>query len=917
MRGCAAGQAGVDRAGHPAWRRLVLLATTVLSGLAFPALAQTLPTGGRYVAGAGSIGTQGAAMTITQSSSRGIISWQGFSIGATSKVQFDNGSGATLNRVTGANLSTIAGRLNATGSVYLVNPNGVVVGPGGRVLTGGSFVASTRDVPNSQFMSGGTLTFSGTSSGTVTNQGSIRSQDGDVVLIGAAASNAGAIAAPNGTAALAAGSRVLLRPENGPAGIYVVPDLAAKGDATNTGTIRAAAALLSSAGGNVYALAGNRAGLIQATGSKTIAGQVWLTAPNGTADVAGAVTAANADGSGGTILANGHSVAVGASALLSASGTRGGTVLVGAASGAESEAASTAIASGARILATGTGRAGGHIETSGQALSIGAGTVDAGLGGAWVIDPADLTIGPAAVSTIDASLDAGTSVTEETTATGASGAGNASSGLGDIDVDAPIIWNSAATLTLSAFHSINLDAAITATANGTLDVVADNDIGGASSGGALAIAMGKGEVQFTTPGEGALVVDGAPYTLIWTVPELEAINNNLAGNYALATNIDAAGYAGFIPIGLPNGSSGASGTFVGVFSGLGNAIRNLTINSNAAGAGLFWYIYASGPLVGTVKNIGLIDVTVTDTTPGAAVGALAGFDVGTIGASYATGAVSGGSGGHVGGLVGQNMYAGTITDSYAAGTVSGGSHSDVGGLAGYGTNITNSFATGTVRGGSYSDVGGLVGFGEGIANSFAIGAVTAGPDSDLGGLVGYGNGTITDSYAIGEVIGGENSDIGGLAGYATGVTGSYAIGAVTGGAESYVGGLAGLVGYGGGVANSFAISKVTGGAESDVGGLAGFIQFGYVTDSNFAGWVIGGTHSFVGGLAGSNAFTMTGDHATGLVIGGADSFVGGLVGINSSSYARITATTANEHVFAGPGSHVGPLAGVNYGVIKP
>ncbi len=304
------------------WRRGFLLATTMLSGLAVPAMTpafgQTLPTGGQYVAGSGGIGTAGAAMTVTQSTGRGIIDWQGFAIGAANKVQFDNGSGATLNRVTGGNLSTIAGQLDATGSVYFVNPNGVVVGPGGQVLTGGSFVASTRDVPNAAFMAGGTLTFSGTSGGMVGNGGSITSQNGDVVLIGAAVGNAGTIAAPKGTAALAAGNQVLLAPVGGPAGISVAPDVGAKGDVINAGTIRAAAAMLAAAGGNVYALAGNRGGLIQATGTKTIAGEVWLTAPNGTVSVSGTVTALNANLSGGTIVADGHDVAVGANAVLAA-----------------------------------------------------------------------------------------------------------------------------------------------------------------------------------------------------------------------------------------------------------------------------------------------------------------------------------------------------------------------------------------------------------------------------------------------------------------------------------------------------------------------------------------------------------------------------------------------------------------------
>src|ERR1700735_2962527 len=73
--------------------------------------AGALPTGGHYVAGAGGIASSGGTTTITQSSGRGIIDWKSFSIGKGGTVQFDNGSGATLNEVTGGNMSTIAGQL--------------------------------------------------------------------------------------------------------------------------------------------------------------------------------------------------------------------------------------------------------------------------------------------------------------------------------------------------------------------------------------------------------------------------------------------------------------------------------------------------------------------------------------------------------------------------------------------------------------------------------------------------------------------------------------------------------------------------------------------------------------------------------------------------------------------------------------
>ena len=259
-----------------------------------------MPSGGHYVAGTGSIGTIPRGVVVTQSSQSGIINWTGFSIASGNSVVFNNGSGATLNRVTGGNLAQIDGQLSATGSVYLIDPQGIVIGPGGHVATAGSFVASTRDISDSDFTSG-VFNFVGSSAGSVVNQGSISSANGDVILIGNAVTNTGAISAPNGNATLAAGNQVVLQQAGGDTHVFVS---GGTGDATNSGTISAAQAQIAAAGGNVYALAGNNGGAIRATGGATIAGEVWLTA-GGTTEVSGNVSAQNADGSGGSITANG------------------------------------------------------------------------------------------------------------------------------------------------------------------------------------------------------------------------------------------------------------------------------------------------------------------------------------------------------------------------------------------------------------------------------------------------------------------------------------------------------------------------------------------------------------------------------------------------------------------------------------
>ncbi|MGC7532504.1 filamentous hemagglutinin N-terminal domain-containing protein, partial [Pandoraea pneumonica] len=60
--------------------------------------------------------------------------------------------------------------LSATGSVYLLNPNGVVIGKSGVVNTGGNFLASTGRISNEEFLAGGTLNIGNMSSAKVVSQ---------------------------------------------------------------------------------------------------------------------------------------------------------------------------------------------------------------------------------------------------------------------------------------------------------------------------------------------------------------------------------------------------------------------------------------------------------------------------------------------------------------------------------------------------------------------------------------------------------------------------------------------------------------------------------------------------------------------------------------------------------------------------
>jgi filamentous hemagglutinin family protein len=713
-------------------RKHHLLSGVAFAALSLPAFAQTspvLPGGGQVTAGQAAISVPASnTLIINQSSQAAILGWQSFSIGQGGTVQFNNGTGATLNRVTGNVPSKIDGLLSATGSVYLVNPAGVVVGSGGRVATGGSFIASTQDVSDTEFMAGKSMTLRGTSEAGVVNYGRIGSLGGDVALIAREVENHGSITAPNGTAVLAAGYEVLMRDAALSDGKFMVKVGGGDTVAKTTGSIKAAEIELRANGGNVYALAGNTGSITKATGVASKGGRVFLTAGDGAVTVLQKIVARKAArtasgkrvGDGGEIDVLGGTITL-KGALLDVSGaTAGGTIRVGGdwqGRGDLPHAQSVTVDSASVLRADATlkgdggtvtvwsdgtavvaglitarggrdGGKGGVIETSGRTLDIGGVRVDAsapaGSAGQWLIDPEDLTVNAAAASAIASALDSGTDTLLQTTATSASGPGAVTpGGAGDITVAAPITWASNAKLTLDAYHSIAIDAPMTIAGAGGLDLRTNN--GG--SGGTLTF---KGGVQFTgAPNSGqSLTVNGNAYTLLYSMADLQGINTDarLSGNYALAKSLDATGVTGWRPLGTDGAGVVLNGTlgFSGSFTGLGNTISNLTVDIGSYNfAGLFGY--ASG----AISDIGLIDVLVKGRDY---VGGLVGVQLGNITQAYATGDVTGN--GQVGGLVGYQS-SGTIAQAYATVAVTG--SRQFGGLGGGQiSNITQASATAAV-----------------------------------------------------------------------------------------------------------------------------------------------------------------------------------------------------------------------------
>jgi filamentous hemagglutinin family protein len=199
-----------------------------LGASAVGAAAQQLPTGGVISLGNGVISTSGNTMTVNQSSNILATNWQSFNIGSGNTVRFvqPNAASIALNRVTGTTASTINGSLQANGQVFLINPNGVLFGQTAQVNVGG-LVATTLNIADSALTQTGLMRFTGNSTASVENQGSISNNPSNsnsvnashIVLAARHVKNSGAIDF-SGKIAMVAGSDFGITPNAANRGQY-------------------------------------------------------------------------------------------------------------------------------------------------------------------------------------------------------------------------------------------------------------------------------------------------------------------------------------------------------------------------------------------------------------------------------------------------------------------------------------------------------------------------------------------------------------------------------------------------------------------------------------------------------------------------------------------------------------------------
>ena len=386
-------------------RSALMLSAAMLALIAAPAWAEapppnTLPTGGTVSTGAATVGTNGAELTVNQSSNRVVIDWRSFNIGSAAGVTFNQPTNTSIavNRVSGGGApSQIDGRLTANGIVVILNPNGVFFGGTSRVDVGG-LVASTGQIDANAFMAGNDrLAFTGASDGEIVVQAGARLNIADAGLAAFVAPrvrNDGIITARGGRIALGAGETFTL-------------DLA--GDRLLELGVAADSPLVQ-----------NHGELLAAGGQVQLSARAAGALVDQIINVGGLVSVASARSDGGTIVLDGVGGSATITGTLDASGTSGGTIK------AVSDSLTVAGSSVLRANATGAGN-GGFIETSGtKSITVADGvTVSAasagGKAGTWLIDPTNITItsgsggglGGSTVTTgaVEAALGGGTNVT--------------------------------------------------------------------------------------------------------------------------------------------------------------------------------------------------------------------------------------------------------------------------------------------------------------------------------------------------------------------------------------------------------------------------------------------------------------------------------------------------------------------------
>lgn len=512
------------------------------------------PQGGKVKAGAATISQQKAITRIDQHSDRAVIDWRQFNIARDEQVNFiqPTNTSAILNRVTGAQQSSIQGRLNANGQVLLINPHGIIFGRDAQINVG-SLIASTSNLGNEDFMAG-RLEFKpfGDFDNGIENYGTITAEEGGLVaMVAPFVRNDGIINARLGKVALAAGEQFTLDLYGDDLINLAISEQDAKQLFDSNGkpvsslvehsgsiSVEGGEAVLISAAQAKFLVdhAINVSGVIAATTVSEHKGKIVLKGPDAQVAVSGVldVSGRDVDEQGGSIDVLGQDIRLAENAELYAQGQAGGgEIHVGGdfqgqgdrlrsqrttiASGAYLDASAVTSGNGGKVIVWSDGDTdfagdiyarggqmfgdGGFVEVSGKSVLNFFGFVDAGadfgVNGQLLLDPTTVNIGQEDAALISRVLRTGTSTAVQASQ--------------DINVNAAIDGRGrydGGGLSLTAGNNLNVNDFII-TQNGAINLTATH--GAIAMAAGKALFSGKAPISLTAGADlytGALVTSG-------------------------------------------------------------------------------------------------------------------------------------------------------------------------------------------------------------------------------------------------------------------------------------------------------------------------------------------------------------------------------------------------------------------------
>lgn len=539
-------------------------------------------------------------LTIVQGSKKAIINWKDFSIKDGELTRFIQKEGAScLNRVFGDSPSTIYGTLKADSRIFLLNQNGILVGDFGVIDTKG-FFASTLNMSDEDFIKGEGFHLKDGKGASFENRGEIISKE-DVLIASKIIKNSGRIKALENIYILA-GEDIYINNND------LTVKVSGVGGATNKGALEAAIVKMEVAGG-MGSLAINQSGLVEASGLREVDGKIILSSGKGTIYIDGKMKARSGE-DGGSVHVLGHDIIISKNTLVDISGESGGEALVGGdykgsnplipnaknifmEKGAKIDADAGDHGDGGKVIlwADDSNYFGGEIYARGGKISGDGGFVEIsskgflnpvgnvfsnasnGKMGTLLFDPIDVTISGAADSNVTSPTappppppDFGPySYVFASAATANINVSNlatflaynnvtidsnqGSGGAGDIDITSALSWSTSTTLTLNAYRSLYIDAAIsnTHTGSGTWTAInfTANSTGISGNFSGMEVTVGGGSIQSS---EGNIILTGTggsgAYTTMIGIDARGSISSTGTGADAATITMNGTGGSG-------------------------------------------------------------------------------------------------------------------------------------------------------------------------------------------------------------------------------------------------------------------------------------------------------------------------------------------------------------------------------------